>query len=70
MGYWNNGMLEDWVWRSEICFYLDGPHQKMNYPAAGGFIRLRRTVPEKISFKPGLTLITYEAAFGKTFLMP
>jgi hypothetical protein len=22
MGYWNNGMLEYWVWRNEIYFYI------------------------------------------------
>jgi len=29
VGYWNNGMLEDWVWRNEICFYMDGTDQKI-----------------------------------------
>jgi hypothetical protein len=27
--YWNNGMLEYWVWRNEICFNLAGPHRKL-----------------------------------------
>jgi len=21
--YWNNGILEYWAWRYEICFYMD-----------------------------------------------
>jgi hypothetical protein len=29
MGYWNNGMLEYWVWRNEIYFYLDDYDQKL-----------------------------------------
>ena len=29
MGYWNNGMLEYWVWRNEIYYYLDGNIQKI-----------------------------------------
>jgi len=28
-GYWNNGMLEYWVWRNEIYFNLAGPHRKL-----------------------------------------
>jgi len=29
MGYWNNGMLEYWVWRNEIYFYIDDADQKL-----------------------------------------
>jgi hypothetical protein len=29
MGHWNNGMLEYWVWRNEIYFYIDGPDRKV-----------------------------------------
>jgi len=29
MGCWNNGMLEYWVWRNEIGFYMDDTNQKM-----------------------------------------
>jgi hypothetical protein len=29
LGHWNDGMLEYWVWRNEIYFYLGGPHQKL-----------------------------------------
>jgi hypothetical protein len=28
MGYWKNGMLEYWIWRDEIYFYMDEFHQK------------------------------------------
>jgi hypothetical protein len=28
-GYWNNGMLDYWVLRNEICFYMDGADQKI-----------------------------------------
>ena len=29
MGYWNIGMLEYWVWRIEIYFYMDDTDQKL-----------------------------------------
>jgi hypothetical protein len=29
MGYWNDGILEYWVWRNGIYFYLDGPQQNL-----------------------------------------
>jgi hypothetical protein len=29
MGYWNNGMLEYWVWRNEIYFYIVDIDQKL-----------------------------------------
>jgi len=29
MVYWKNGVLECWVWRNEIYFYIDGSHQKL-----------------------------------------
>jgi len=29
MGYWNNGMLEYWIWRNEIYFYIDDIDQKL-----------------------------------------
>jgi hypothetical protein len=29
MGYWNNGILEYWVWRNEIYFYKDVIDQKL-----------------------------------------
>ena len=35
MGYWNNGMLEYWVWRHDFYFYVGDIYQKL--------IRLRRT---------------------------
>jgi len=29
MGYWNNGILEYWVWRNESYFYMDDTDQKL-----------------------------------------
>jgi hypothetical protein len=29
IGYWNNGMLEYWVWRNEIYFYIKDIDQKL-----------------------------------------
>ena len=29
MGYWNNGVLEYWVGRNEICFYMDDMDPKI-----------------------------------------
>jgi hypothetical protein len=29
MGCRKNGMLEYWVWRNEIYFYIDDTHQKL-----------------------------------------
>ncbi len=26
---WNNGMMECWVWRTTIYFYMDGMDQKV-----------------------------------------
>jgi len=29
MGCWNNGILEYWVWRNEIYFYVDNTDQNL-----------------------------------------
>jgi len=30
MEYWNNAVLEYWVWRNEISFYMVGAEKKYN----------------------------------------